>query len=79
MTNLATFRRFPRYKNDTKNGANSSRRNGEREPTTLDPRAGGPGGTRRLKEQIGYAYDPAWNLNQRTNNALVEGFKANSG
>ena len=31
----------------------------------------------RLNEQFGYAYDKAWNLNQRTNNALVETFNVN--
>ena len=30
--------------------------------------------TLRLNEQMGYAYDPAGNLNQRTNNALVQTF-----
>jgi len=32
------------------------------------------GGTARLHEQFGYGYDHAWNLNYRTNNALVETF-----
>ena len=31
-------------------------------------------GTPRLNEQLGYAYDPAGNLKQRTNNALVQAF-----
>ncbi len=31
----------------------------------------------RLNEQFGYAYDKAWNLNERTNNALVETFNVN--
>lgn len=35
------------------------------------------GGTSRLHEQFGYAYDKAWNLNYRTNNALTETFSAN--
>jgi len=34
--------------------------------------------TPRLNEQMGYAYDPAGNLNQRTNNALVQTFNVNS-
>jgi RHS repeat-associated protein len=32
----------------------------------------------RLHEQLGYAYDPAGNLNRRTNNALVQTFGVNS-
>ena len=32
------------------------------------------GGAVRYNEQFGYAYDPAQNLNQRTNNALVQAF-----
>ena len=32
------------------------------------------GGVTRLNEQLGYAYDPAGNLKQRTNNALVQAF-----
>ena len=32
----------------------------------------------RLNEQFGYAYDKAWNLNQRTNNAMVETFNVNN-
>ena len=31
-------------------------------------------GSSRLHEQFGYAYDAAWNLNYRTNNALIETF-----
>ncbi len=33
--------------------------------------------TPRLQEQFGYAYDKAWNLNQRINNAMVETFNVN--
>jgi RHS repeat-associated protein len=33
--------------------------------------------TPRLHEQFGYAYDAAWNLNQRTNFALVQNFGVN--
>jgi len=36
------------------------------------------GVTNRLQEQLGYAYDPAGNLNWRTNNALIERFNVNS-
>ena len=36
------------------------------------------GGTSRLQEQLGYAYDAAGNLNYRTNNALVQTFTNNS-
>jgi RHS repeat-associated protein len=36
------------------------------------------GGATRWHEQFGYAYDPAGNLNYRTNNALLETFGANS-
>ena len=35
-------------------------------------------GTPRLHEQFGYAYDAAWNLSYRTNNALVQTFNVNS-
>ena len=34
--------------------------------------------TNRLQEQFGYAYDAAGNLNQRTNNALVQSFNVNN-
>jgi len=34
--------------------------------------------TPRLQEQFGYAYDAAWNLAQRTNNALVQSFGVNN-
>jgi RHS repeat-associated protein len=34
--------------------------------------------TPRLQEQFGYAYDKAWNLQFRTNNAMVETFGVNS-
>jgi RHS repeat-associated protein len=34
--------------------------------------------TSRLNEQFGYAYDAAWNLNRRTNNALVQTFGVNN-
>jgi RHS repeat-associated protein len=37
-----------------------------------------PGGSARLHEQFGYAYDKAWNLSSRTNNALVQTFSANA-
>ena len=36
------------------------------------------GTTNRLQEQLGYAYDAAGNLNQRTNNALIETFNVNT-
>jgi RHS repeat-associated protein len=36
------------------------------------------GGTARLQEQFGYGYDAAGNLNQRTNNALVQQFNVNN-
>ncbi len=36
------------------------------------------GGTSREQEQLGYAYDAAGNLNQRTNNALIQAFNVNS-
>ena len=36
------------------------------------------GGTNRLQEQLGYAYDAGHNLNARTNNALVEAFNVNT-
>ena len=36
------------------------------------------GTTPRLQEQFGYAYDKAWNLNQRTNNALIQTFAVNN-
>jgi RHS repeat-associated protein len=32
----------------------------------------------RKHEQFGYAYDAAWNLNRRTNNALVQSFSVNN-
>ena len=35
------------------------------------------GTTLRLQEQFGYAYDAAWNLSQRTNNALIQNFGVN--
>jgi RHS repeat-associated protein len=35
------------------------------------------GTTPRLQEQFGYAYDKAWNLNERTNNALIQTFAVN--
>jgi RHS repeat-associated protein len=35
------------------------------------------GTTPRLQEQFGYTYDRAWNLNYRTNNALVETYNVN--
>ncbi len=34
--------------------------------------------TPRLHEQHGYAYDAAWNLSQRTNNAFVQTFNVNN-
>jgi RHS repeat-associated protein len=36
------------------------------------------GATNRLHEQLGYTYDPAGNLNYRTNNALLQTFNVNS-
>jgi RHS repeat-associated protein len=36
------------------------------------------GGADRLQEQFGYAYDPAGNLNFRTNNALLQAFNVNA-
>jgi hypothetical protein len=36
------------------------------------------GGTTRLNEQVGYAFDPAGNLAYRTNNALLQNFKVNA-
>jgi RHS repeat-associated protein len=36
-----------------------------------------PNGPARLHEQYGYAYDAAWNLNYRTNNALIQTFHVN--
>src|SRR6266566_9318441 len=36
------------------------------------------GGSSRLQEQFGYAYDSAGNLNSRTNNALVQTFGVNN-
>jgi RHS repeat-associated protein len=36
------------------------------------------GTTARPHEQFGYAYDKAWNLNYRTNNALVQTFGVNN-
>jgi hypothetical protein len=38
----------------------------------------GSGGTARLNEQLEYGFDPAGNLNYRTNNALVQNFVVNS-
>ena len=35
-------------------------------------------GASRLQEQLRYVYDPAGNLNYRTNNALVQTFKVNN-
>jgi hypothetical protein len=35
------------------------------------------GKTNRLREQLGYGYDPAGNLNFRTNNALRQVFTVN--
>ncbi len=35
-------------------------------------------GQSRLQEQFGYAYDKAWNLSDRTNNALIENFTVNN-
>jgi hypothetical protein len=31
----------------------------------------------RLQEQFGYGYDKAWNLNARTNDALIQNFAVN--
>jgi RHS repeat-associated protein len=36
------------------------------------------GGAARLNEQLHYVFDPAGNLNYRTNNALVENFQVNA-
>jgi RHS repeat-associated protein len=36
------------------------------------------GSTARLQEQFGYGYDAAWNLNYRTNNALIQSFSVNN-
>jgi RHS repeat-associated protein len=36
------------------------------------------GSTNRLNEQLAYSFDPAGNLNYRTNNALVQNFVVNS-
>ena len=36
------------------------------------------GTTARLQEQAGYGYDDAWNLQQRTNNALVQTFNVDN-
>ena len=36
------------------------------------------GSTARLNEQFGYAYDAAWNLNYRTNNALTQTFSVDN-
>ena len=36
------------------------------------------GGSTRLHEQYGYAYDAAGNLNNRTNNALIQTFSVNN-
>lgn len=44
--------------------------------TALGKEAGGA--TSRLHEQFGYGYDAAWNLNFRTNNALVQNFGVNN-
>ena len=42
-------------------------------------KSNGQGGqTPRLQEQFDYAYDAAWNLNYRTNNALVQTFGVNN-
>ena len=38
--------------------------------TAIGKESGGT--TNRLHEQFGYAYDPAGNLNYRTNNALIQ-------
>src|SRR5579885_3112884 len=43
-----------------------------------DPNTGNPVDTPRLQEQFGYAYDKAWNLQFRTNNAMMETFGVNS-
>lgn len=43
-----------------------------------DGQPGNPPNPARLQEQFGYAYDKAWNLNMRTNNALIESFGVNS-
>jgi RHS repeat-associated protein len=37
-----------------------------------------PGGAPRLNEKLGYGYDPAGNLQYRTNNALVQTFSVNN-
>ena len=34
--------------------------------------------TPRLHEQFGYGYDAAWNLNRRTNNALIQTFNTDN-
>jgi RHS repeat-associated protein len=44
--------------------------------TAMGWEAGGT--TNRLQEQFGYAYDKAWNLNYRTNNALTQTFSVNN-
>lgn len=44
--------------------------------TAIGREAGGV--TNRLQEQLGYVYDAAGNLNQRTNNALVQNFGVNN-
>jgi RHS repeat-associated protein len=36
------------------------------------------GGTARLQEKLGYAYDPAGNLQYRTNNGLIQTFNVNT-
>jgi RHS repeat-associated protein len=36
------------------------------------------GTTKRLNEQLGYAFDPAGNLSYRTNNALIANFRVNN-
>ena len=48
------------------------------DPQTYDPGLGDYVHPPRLHEQFGYAYDAAWNLNQRTNNALIQSFAVNS-
>jgi RHS repeat-associated protein len=37
-----------------------------------------PGGAPRLNEKLGYGYDPAGNLQSRTNNALIQTFNVNN-
>ena len=43
--------------------------------TALGHESGGT--TPRLQEQFGYGYDKAWNLNYRTNNAMLQQFNVN--